>query len=77
MILPLFGLGETSLLVAGIPPAKTRNSVAIIPARWGACILSILLSQVSQQDWIKTSCPAMPLSHTCKQAHTICKGGLE
>ena len=76
MILPLFGLGETSLLVAGIPPAKTRNShihstVAIIPARWGACILSILLSQVSQQDWIKTSCPAMSLSHTCKQAHTI------
>jgi hypothetical protein len=35
--------------------------------------IPVLLSQVSQQNWIKTSCPAMPLSHTCKQAHTVYK----
>ena len=35
------------------------------------CCLAKFLTY--QQDWFKTSCPAMPLSHTCKQAHTIYK----
>ena len=70
MILPLTGLGVTPLLVAGIPPAKTRNSHiqyrkhSIIPACMYPVYINIpvLLSQVSQQDWIKTSCPARPRS---------------
>jgi hypothetical protein len=48
------------LFVAGIPPATTRNShISTLPSLPGR-VYSVYINTPS---WIKTSCPAMPLSH--------------